>query len=76
MGLLKGVKVSPVITARRLLLMCAVQRTPMCTMNICFHLPQYLISTHKEAMFYIVSFMQGENTFIVMVITGSVRFPL
>lgn len=76
MGLLMGLKVSLLSRAQRLCLTCAAQKCFISTMDLCFHLPQYLISTHKEAIFYTVSFMQGENKFIVLVVTYSVKSSL
>lgn len=76
MGLLIGLKVSALNRAWRLWLTCTAQKSFISTTDMSFHLPQYLISTHKEAIFYTVSFMQGENKFIVLVVTCSVSLPL
>lgn len=76
MGLHIGLKVSPLNRARRLWVTCAAQKSFISTMDMCFHLPQCLISTHKEAIFYTASFMWGENKFIVTVVTCGVSPPL
>lgn len=76
MGLLIRLKVSALNRAWRLWLTCSALKSFISTTALCFHLPQYLISTHKEAIFYTVSFMQGENKFIVLVVTCSVSLPL
>lgn len=76
MGLFIGLKVSPLNRAWRLWLTCAAQKSFISTADMCFHLPQYLIITHKEAIFYTVSFMQGENKCILLVVTCCVSLPL